>query len=318
MSNESFLKFVSLGGGKEADMSSLPPLVLAIGNFDGVHLGHKRLIKGAVSFAEQLNSNGKKAASGVFCFSVPPADLLMKSPPPHITTLDAKLKIFASLGAEYAVICDFASVKDMEAEDFIGILKDKCSCISIVCGFNFRFGKNGLGTPDMLKKSEFFGENAFVFDAVSDDKGAISSSRIRKAVSDGDIELSNRLLGHPFSISGKVIHGKALGRSLGLPTVNQSFDENSLIPQKGIYVSSVIIDGERFSAVTNIGKRPTFEDGDTVNCETHIIDFEGDLYEKDISVRLHKKIRDEKKFSSPEELVRAIEQDIKTAKNYFS
>ncbi len=318
MSNDSFLSFVSLGSGKEVEMSSLPPLVLAIGNFDGVHLGHKQLICGAVSFADELRAKGEKVASGVFCFGTPPADVLMESPPPHITTLEKKLEIFASLGAEFAVICDFSSVKDIKAEDFIKILKEKCACRAIICGFNFRFGKMGMGTPEMLKKSEFFGDDAFVFDAVMDNGCPISSSRIRKAVMEGDIESANRLLGHPFAISGKVIHGKALGRSLGMPTINQSFGKNAIVPKSGIYISSVRIGEKKFGAVTNIGKRPTFEQSDIINCETHIIDFSGDLYDENISTELMKRIRDEKKFSSPDELISTIEKDILTAKKYFS
>lgn len=170
----------------------------------------------------------------------------------------------------------------------------------------------------MLKKGEFFGADAFVFEAVTESGSPISSSRIRKAVTDGDIEEANRLLGHTFAVEGKVIHGKALGRSLGMPTVNQSFGENALVPKNGIYISSVMIGQKCYASVTNIGKRPTFEESDIINCETHIIDFAGDLYDEDISVHLHKKIRDEKKFFSSEELVLAIEQDILTAKKYFS
>lgn len=317
MSKDSFLSFVFLGSGKEVEITSLPPLVLAIGNFDGVHLGHKRLISGAVSLADELRKKGEMVGSGVFCFSTPPADILMKSPPPHIITLDEKLKLFASLGAEYAVICDFSAVKDVEAEDFVKILKEKCACRAIMCGFNFHFGKMGRGTPDTLKSKDFFGEDAFVYDAVTDNGLPVSSSRIRRAVMDGDIECANRLLGHPFAISGKVIHGKALGRSLGMPTVNQSFEENALVPKSGIYISSVRIGDKAFRAVTNIGKRPTFEQSDIINCETHIIDFSGDLYDENISIELYKRIRDEKKFSSPDELINTIEQDILTAKKYF-
>ena len=318
MSNDSFLSFVSLGSGKEVEMSSLPPLVLAIGNFDGVHLGHKQLIRSAVSFADKLRAKGEGARSGVFFFNTPPADVLMKSPPPHITTLEEKLKIFASLGAEYAVICDFSSVKDTEAEDFIRVLKEKCSCRAIMCGFNFHFGKMGKGTSEMLKKDDFFGGDAFVFDAVMDNGSPVSSSRIRKAVIEGDIESANRLLGHPFTVSGKVIHGKALGRKLGMPTINQSFEKNALIPKSGIYISSVRIGGKHFPAVTNIGKRPTFEKSDIINCETHIIDFSGDLYDENISTELYKRIRDEQKFSSSDELINTVGQDIVTAKKYFS
>lgn len=316
MSDNSLLTFIDLRSGEVADGGSVGPLVLAIGNFDGVHRGHKSLIEKAVFVADKMSADGGAVFGGVFCFSEPPADVLMKSPPPHICSRGKKLELFAAIGARYAVVGDFSALKDMEAEDFIAWLKDRCGCRAIVCGFNFRFGKDGKGNAELLKC--LFGDRAFVMDAFTCEDGIpISSSRIRTLVEAGEIERANELLGHPFSVSGRVLHGKELGRRLGLPTVNQNFGERALIPKRGIYVTSAHVGGERYMAVTNVGSRPTVESGGSINCETHLLDFEGDLYGEDITVEFHSRLRDEKKFSCEEELRRAICGDVLSAREYF-
>lgn len=316
MSHNSLLTFIDLHSGKAVEGDRVGPLVLAIGNFDGVHRGHKCLIERAIRTAEEMKDSGNTASGGVFCFLPSPGDLLMKSPPPHICSHEKKLELFAACGARYAVVGDFSVLKDMEAEDFVALLKERCGCIALVCGFNFRFGKGGCGNAELLKR--FFGEKLFVTDAVTSNDGMpISSSRIRSLVESGDIEKANGLLGHPFSVSGKVLHGKELGRRLGLPTVNQNFDENLLIPRSGVYITSVIIRGERYMAVSNIGRRPTVETDGKINCETHLLDFEGDLYGVDITVEFYARSRDEKKFSCEEELRRAICNDVLSVRKYF-
>ncbi|MBQ8208831.1 MAG: bifunctional riboflavin kinase/FAD synthetase [Clostridia bacterium] len=316
MSAESLLTFIDLSSGERIERNSVPPLVLAIGNFDGVHLGHKSLIEKAVSVSENMKKNGDMTESGVFCFSAPPADYLMETPPPHICSLERKLDLFRSLGARYAAVGDFSRLCHMEAKDFTKWLRSECGCTAIVCGFNFRFGHMGKGTAASLE--EAFGEHAFVIDAIKSEDGIpISSSRIRSLVEEGNVEGAGRLLGHPFSVSGDVLHGKALGRQLGLPTVNQNFSEKALIPRSGIYVTAVNIGGDRYMAVTNIGRRPTVEVNGSVNCETHLLDFEGDLYGKSITVEFLCRLRDEKKFSSEEQLRHAIEKDVLSARRYF-
>lgn len=310
------LTFIDLQSGKYVERDSLPRLVLAIGNFDGVHIGHKSLIKKAVSLTHEKKDNGENAESGVFFFKVPPADYLSDPAPEHICSFERKLELFRSMGAKYAVAADFSVICGMEAEDFTEWLKTRCSCQAIVCGFNFRFGKMGKGTP--LDLVEAFGKDAYVMDAVKSGDGLpVSSSRIRAMIKNGDLENANLLLGHPFEVSGSVLHGKALGRKLGLPTVNQKFSERALIPKCGIYVSAVNLGSKRFRAVTNIGIRPTVENNGEMNCETHLLDFEGDLYGENISVEFYKRLRDEKKFSSEAELRSAIENDIIMARRYF-
>ncbi|MEE0967835.1 MAG: riboflavin biosynthesis protein RibF [Clostridia bacterium] len=316
MHGERHLIFIELGSGKRLDTAPCP-LVLATGNFDGVHLGHKSLIEKAVSYSAELASKtGQVVKSGVFCFSEPPADYLMPTPPAHISTLMRKLDLFSELGAEYAVIASFPHFRDLSPEEFIVFLKNDCYARAIVCGFNFTFGRFGRGDGAMLK--EGFGENAFVMPAVrSEDGEVISSSRIRTLAENGDIETVNALLGRPFTITERVKRGKALGRRLGLPTINQNFAEKALIPKPGIYISETVVGGVAYMSVSNIGKRPTVEVDGRINCETHLLDYEGELYGEDISVRLLKRTRDEKKFSSEEELREAICLDVLTAREYF-
>ncbi len=316
MFSDSKLIFIDLISG-ESGRKAPCGLVIAIGNFDGVHLGHRKLIETAVNTAQGLKAAGEEVEGGVFCFSEPPADYLFESPPAHICSLEKKLEIFRELGAKYAVIGDFSRLKDVEAEDFCELLENECNCRGIVCGFNFRFGRGRKGNSQTLKN--IFGVKAEIIEAITTDDGMpVSSSRIRALIKEGDIVPANRLLGHPFSIEGAVLHGKALGRQLGLPTVNQNFMKNTLVPKNGIYVSAVISGGKRFPAVTNIGFRPTVEEQGKLNCETHLLDFEGELYGEKISVELLCRLRDEKKFASEAELKAAIEGDIQMARKYFS
>lgn len=291
-------------------------LVLAIGFFDGVHLGHKKLIDTAKSRADYLREKGLSVLNGVWFFSEPPADVLMKDPPSHICTHEEKLSLMSDLGAEIAVVCEFSELRDMPPYVFVDYIKKECFCRSIVCGFNFSFGKGGEGDASLLKKA--FGDDATIVEAVTTADGVpISSSRIRSLVENGEIEEANRLLGHNFKISGEVVHGKAFGRKMGIPTINLNFFSHALVPKTGIYVSMCHFDGKDYPSVTNIGVRPTVDDCGEINCETHLIDFGGDLYGKKIEVSLLCRLRDEKKFGSVEELKRTIQNDTENARDYI-
>lgn len=305
----------SIGNGvrteKVAHGEKIPPLVLALGNFDGVHLGHARLMREAVRLAEEIG-----AKAGMLCFDVPPADILFPVPPKHLCGLAGKLRYASELGIEYAVICPFEAVRHFSSDAFCAFLRGKCACTGIVCGYNFRFADKGAGTPEILIRE--FGENASVIPAVKTEDGVpISSTRIRTLIENGSVDEAAKLLGHPFEVTGKVVHGKTLGRKMGLPTLNMDFGEGDIIPRSGIYVSRCVSEGKAYKAVTNIGSRPTVDDGGKVNCETHIIDFTGDIYGETVSVELLLRIRDEKKFGSVEELKGAIEGDVRSAEEYF-
>ena len=303
------LKNIDLEKGALTDRSDTP-LVLALGNFDGVHLGHKTLITKASEAAKTMS-----CAAGIFCFEKPPCDFLSSEPPKRICTLDQKLSLAKKCGARFAVLGDFPALRDLSPKEFIDLLKTEVNCVAVVCGYNFHFGKGGRGTYEDLKNA--FGDRAILIGRVTCNGEEISSTKIRRLLLDGDVESANRLLGHPYSITGKVVRGKQLGRTLGLPTVNQFFSEELLIPKNGIYASSCKIDGVTYRAVSNVGLRPTVEDSDRINCETHIIGYSGDLYGRELRVEFFARLRGERKFASVEELQAAINGDVAHSNEYF-
>jgi len=196
----------------------------------------------------------------------------------------------------------------------------KLDCRCAVCGFNFRFGSGGKGDAETLSRllSQSGASTAVVPPVVCENGSLVSSSIIRTLIENGETEEAAVLLGRPFSINFPIVHGKHLGRTIGLPTANQTFPEGHIIPRCGIYSSSVEIDGKVFMGVTNVGSRPTFENCAAINSETHIIDFDGILYDKSIKISFYKRIRDEIRFSSADELCAQVSQDIKSTRKYFA
>ena len=293
---------------------SAPPAasVLCLGNFDGVHLAHQELLNSAKKLRSRFSAD---TACGVFCFSTSPAEHLTNNPPAYLCTQEQKLEIFRACGMDYAFVADFPSVRDLSPEDFIEeILKKQCNCVGAVCGFNFRFGKQGAGTAELLK--EALNAPVEIRDAVLYQGEPISSTRIRKLLLEGDVKQAERLLGRPYSFTAPVIHGKHLGHKLGAPTINQKIPDKLLIPAYGVYVTTCRIEGKSFRAVTNVGVRPTVEENATVNCESYLLDFKGDLYEKNVTLSFLERIRPEKQFSSREELQTQIHRDIEAARSY--
>ena len=286
--------------------------VLCLGNFDGVHLAHRALLDNAKKLRSRLSAD---TACGVFCFSSPTADYLLPTPPAHLCTLEQKLMLFRKCGMEYAFVADFSLIREMSPTDFIQkILKEQCHCVGAVCGFNFKFGKHGEGSAQRLKAE--LGAPVEIQDAIFQGSEPVSSTRIRKLLLEGDVKNATSLLCRPYSFTAPVIHGKHLGHKLGAPTLNQNIPAEMLIPAYGVYVTDCLIDGKHFRGVTNVGVRPTVEKNAAVNCETYLLDFDGDLYEKEITVSFLDRIRPEKQFSSQEELQLQIHKDIETARNY--
>lgn len=300
-------------------VSERPPVVLCLGNFDGVHRGHAALIEATCRQAELLRRKDPDVRSGAWCFAVPPRRYLGTEAPSQITSLREKLELMAQHGLDYAYLGDFVTLRDMTPDIFIAqVLKRECHTVSTVCGFNYRFGGGGSGLPSDLEAA--FGDRALMLPPVNDmGQGVvISSSRIRTLLHDGDMDAAVRLLGHPFLLRAPVVHGKALGRTIGLPTINQFFPAAHLIPAHGIYATCVTVDGQTYIGVTNVGKRPTVLDGDFVNCETHILDFNGSLYGHTITVEFYHRLRDEKMFDGLPQLMEAIRGDAAHARAFFS
>ena len=312
MKNNSFIVYAATG----APVEQMPPCVLCLGTFDGVHLGHAALLEQARSQKKRLTANYPHVKCGVVTFTEPTHEILSRTPLPRITDLEEKRLLFAEQGVDILIALDFNSVKNMSAEDFVRhILQEQCNCKMAVCGFNFRFGSGGTGTRDTLLT--LMDGNAIVVPPVVLDGTTVSSTAIRAAVAEGNMPQAAALLGRPFSVSSRVRHGRGVGNTLGFATINQHFRPNHVIPAKGVYAASCVVDGISLPAVSNVGVHPTFGEGDEIVCETHILDFDGDLYGKTVTTRLHYFIRPERKFDSPEQLTAEVMKNIQTAKDYY-
>ena len=285
--------------------------ILCLGNFDGVHYAHRTLLRQAKRMRDEKLPH---ARVGVFCFEKPSTDFLYTDPPKHLTTLEQKLKFFADEGMDFAYVADFEALRDLSPEEFVNkVLIAQCNCKAAVCGFNYRFGKSGSGTPSLLKT--LLGEDAVVVQNAVEHNGiTVSSTRIRELLNQGNVKEANALLTIPFSITAPVEHGKGLGRQLGAPTFNQLPPVGMLIPARGVYLTRCKVDGEFYYGLTNVGTHPTVDADAALNLETHLLDFGGDLYQKELTVEFWDYIRPERRFGSPKDLQEQIQQDIKAVK----
>ena len=285
--------------------------ILCLGNFDGVHFAHRTLLREAKKLQAEKMPHAK---CGVFCFARPSGDFLFANPPKHLTTLEQKLQYFADEGMDFAVIADFEALKGLSPEEFVNdVLVNQCGCQGAVCGYNYHFGKFGAGDHDLLQK--LLAPNPVItVPPVLMNGDTVSSTRIRELLKKGETKEANTLLTVPFALTAIVEHGKGIGHKLGAPTFNQAFPEELLIPANGVYLTRCEIDGTAYYGVTNIGTRPTVDDNASPNAETHLLRFEGDLYQKKLKVEFLDFIRPEQKFASLEALQNQIQEDIKPAK----
>ena len=271
------------------------PLSLALGNFDGVHVGHRELICAAGEYTG--------AALSVFTFSANPFGT------PYITTLDEKLKLFARLGVRYALICDFDEVASLSPAGFTDLLCG-LGTVNFVCGFNYTFGAGACGNAETLDQlTRERGAACRIVGRVTLNGETVSSSRIREMLASGDVEGAAEMLGRRFSYTYPVVHGNAVGRLLGYPTINQRVDPGRAALRRGVYACRCL----GCPSVTNIGVRPTVCENGELICETHLIGYKGDLYGKEISVEFISFIRDEKRFDSLDKLKAQLKADAAAA-----
>ena len=279
---------------------------VALGFFDGVHIAHQKIIKSAVSYA-QKNSLSPVALS----FDISPLEILAPEKVKYLTTQKQKAALIEELGARAEFLPLSRKLLSMEPEDFISdILIKEYHIKYVVCGYNYRFGKNGRGDTSMLQ--EFGRRYDFTVEICECEMlhgESVSSSRIRELISKGDIHGANELLGRSFFITGTVCEGKKLGRTLGFPTANVMPDDLTAIPRNGVYKTLVTIDKKSFTAITNTGVNPTVG-GERLRCETYIPSFNADLYGQEMKIEFLDFIRPEKKFESIEKLKEQIEKDL--------
>ena len=284
---------------------------VAIGYFDAVHLGHRLILDTAVRYAKEM-----ELFPAVFTFEMGSRRASGKGKK-DLIPLRTKKKQIASLGIEYYVSPAFEDICDMTGKEFVeNILTGKClNAAVVVCGKDFRFGKNReCGIKELAKYCGPYGIQVITVDPVMMDGDRISTTRIKAELEKGNIQAVNKMLGYNYGVEGTVIHGNHVARDLGFPTANVLFPEECVLPQKGVYISDTFIDGMVFRGITNIGTRPTLTEDEQAVVETYMIDLDQDIYGFDINVTLLKFVRPEQKFDSVDELVEKVNQNIELAK----
>lgn len=286
--------------------------VLALGMFDGMHIGHKKLIETAVRLAKK---DGLEAA--VFTFSDHPQKLF-GSKVARLCSNEERLAIMRKLGAKRIEQVEFTrEIASLSPERFLDMLAEKMDPHTIVAGFNYTFGKGKSGDTELLSKLAVKkGIGIAIIPPVNFSNKPVSSTRIRELIEKGDVQVAQLMLGRPYTLCGEVVESRRIGRSIGFPTANILPEEERAIPQDGVYISMARVDGEMLPAVTNVGLNPTVG-GKCRMIETHIFDFSGDIYGSRIEVFFVKRLRGVKAFASLDELKAQIASDCKTARGYF-
>lgn len=292
-----------------------PATVIALGTFDGLHLGHTDVINTAKDYAER---SGLKLA--VFTFSNHPLALIRPDlVPVRIISAEEKIKLLESFGVDYLINIpfteDFAALSPDEFLDRLACFNYRC----LVVGENFTYGFLGSGKTETLERSgRKNGFDVIVRPLVKINGNVVSSTGIRNLIQAGHIEYANRMLGRAYAITGKIVHGEQRGRKLGFPTANIELLHGEMaVPAPGVYAVTASIEGRIYEGMGNIGNNPTFNYVEHARLEVNLFNCSGDLYGKTMSVQFHKYIRAEKKFSGVEELCRQIEEDKKAIKTYF-
>ncbi len=293
----------------------LRPTVMTLGVFDGLHIGHQRIMRKIVERSASID-----AVPTVMTFDPHPrAVLYPETAPPLLQTLDQRLANFEVLGIKQSIIIPFdKEFAEIEAEKFLTeIVHERLQAIEVYLGKGFAFGSRRSGNIALLRKlSSELGFYADEVDEVTLRGKRVSSSAIRDLLSRGKVNLARRMLGRPYGVEGVVERGNQRGRTIGFPTANLK-PHNRVIPKFGVYATATLIDGSWRRSITNVGVRPTFEKDNEPSIETYIFDLDRDLYGDVLRVRFLHRIRDERKFDGIEDLRTQIEKDSQRAANYF-
>ena len=291
------------------------PCVAVLGDFDGVHRAHRALTDEAKRIASSMG-----LAVLVYTFAVNSKKAFSHPSLPLLTTNEEKNALFEKAGVDTVYYEDFERVRNMDAAAFCRYLTEKIGARGVVCGENFTFGKNAAADSAVLAKElDRLGVFTHIVPTFTLDGETVSSTAIRTLIENGEMEKAAAVLGYRYFITARVIHGRALGRKLGFPTVNQLEYGHKVIPKFGVYACTCTVDGRSYAGVVNVGKRPTVSTGTDapVVFETHILDYAGDLYGKTVTVSFHKMLREEKKFASLDELHDAVMKNIAETRAYF-
>lgn len=299
---------------KTLDFQLEEPTAVTLGKFDGLHRGHELLMHTVLDYSKNY-----RVASVAFTFDMPPRNRVEEIIANVLTTNEEKQYIFEKKGIDYLIECPFTSeVMSMDPKEFIAWISKSLQMKFVVVGDDFRFGYKRAGDYHTLQQYEKeFGYKTIVLDKLKDSNRDISSTYVREKIADGNIKKANQLLGYRYFIKSEILHGRKLGRRIGIPTINMILPVDKLLPPNGVYVTEVLVDGKSYMGVTNIGCKPTVSDENIVGVETYIDDFNQDIYGEKIVVSFIDFIRPEQKFESIEELKAQMLSDIKVAKKCY-
>lgn len=290
------------------------PTVVTLGKFDGLHRGHEKLMHELARCKEQF-----QALSVAFTFDIPPSNRTAEVSSKVLTTNEEKEYIFGTTGIDYLIECPFTEeVMRMEPEEFIAWIAQVLHMKCVVVGTDFHFGHRRAGDYHTLMEYErVYGYRTVVVDKIKEGDRDISSTYVREEIAAGNLKYANWLLGYEYFIKSNVVHGKQLGRTIGIPTINMVLPVEKLLPPNGVYITKVRINHKTYAGVTNVGCKPTVSDNNQIGVETYIIDFQGNLYGESIVVSFAEFLRKEEKFASLEDLKMQMRKDICAVEKYY-
>lgn len=279
-------------------------LCACIGYFDGMHKGHMQLVSKTLEIAKLHNMK-----SALITFDPDPWVVLKGINPAHITSMDERIAIGESFGLDEWIIVDFSrGLSQLSYEAFEDEILVKLHVKHLICGFDYSYGYKGSGNTTTLIESNKF--DVHVIEPVEYNNEKISSTRIENEIKNGNVDKVTTLLGRPYSIKGTIIKGSAIGRTIGFPTANIQLKYDSLIPKKGVYIGYTLVDGKNIRSMMNIGHNPSINFQQELRIESHLLDFNEDLYGKEVEVIFIKRIRDEQRFNNKEELINQMKKDV--------
>ncbi|MFC2056598.1 bifunctional riboflavin kinase/FAD synthetase [Chloroflexota bacterium] len=291
-----------------AELSPEKDMLLTIGVFDGVHLGHKYLVSQLKEYTKQQN-----LLSGVVTFRQHPSEaLLSQAGLPYLTNPAEKVSLLKNEGVDAVIILSFThELAQFSAKQFLGLLKKYLRMCGLVVGSDFALGRNREGDADTLRTlGQDMSFSVTIIPSIRVNNEVVSSTAIRDALADGDMKRVISLIGRSFSLQGRVTTGVGRGSELGFPTINLEVDPKQTLPADGVYATLGYIDGKAYQSVTNIGKRPTFGDNERT-VETHILNYQDNLYGRELKIDVVERLRGEKRFDTVEELKKQITEDVK-------
>ncbi len=310
------VEIIRINHGEHGENRPFPPLSIALGFFDGVHIGHRAVISAAVEEAER-----RKCKSAVMTFHPSPKEVLGNRPEEvrYITTVDEKMEEIGKLGVDYLFLVSFTrEFAQVLPEQFVDEYLVALNAKHVVAGFDFTYGKFGKGTMESMKEHARgrFTQTTVEKIAIGGEK--ISSTTIRRMIEAGEVEQVPVFLGRHFTMEGTVVHGEKRGRTIGFPTANIDVWEKYVLPKTGVYLVRMYIHNRWVNGICNIGRRPTFQGDHRLTIEVHLLDFHETIYGERVKLEWLKRVRDEEKFPSVDALVAQMRRDLQTAVDYFS